>query len=161
LEDTSAELTKFTNIFIKKITNNLENFHYNVIVANLHEMYSFLIKEIKKGYQKKTIIENYKKILITMMPVLPHFTNECIESINEQDEIIWPNYEESLIKDNSNIIVIQINGKKRGLIETKPNINEDNLMNLINKDKNIVKYFVNKEIKRKIYIKNKLLNIII
>ena len=95
------------------------------------------------------------------MPVLPHFTNECIESINEQDKIIWPNYEESLIKDNSNIIVIQINGKKRGLIETKPNINEDNLMKLINKDKNIVKYLVDKKIKRKIYIKNKLLNIII
>ena len=46
------ELIKFTNKFIKKISNNLENFSYNIIVANLHEMYSFLIKEISKGYTK-------------------------------------------------------------------------------------------------------------
>ena len=54
--DKSDELIKFTNKFIKKITNNLENFNYNIIVANLHEMHSFLSKEIIKGYQKKNNI---------------------------------------------------------------------------------------------------------
>ena len=38
------KLTKYTNKFIKKITENLENFSYNKIIANLHEMYSFLNK---------------------------------------------------------------------------------------------------------------------
>ena len=42
-------------------------------------MYSFFNKTIKKKYKKKTLIENYKKILITMMPVIPHFANECLE----------------------------------------------------------------------------------
>ena len=63
-KDISTELTKYTNKFIKKISDNLENFHYNIIVANLHEMHSFINKEISKGYQKKTILENYEKILI-------------------------------------------------------------------------------------------------
>ena len=52
-ENADYELIKFTNKFIKKISNNLENFSYNIIVANLHEMYSFLIKEISKGYKKE------------------------------------------------------------------------------------------------------------
>jgi leucyl-tRNA synthetase len=161
-KDKGVELTKFTNKFIKKISNNLENFHYNIIIANLHEMHSFLTKEIIKGYQKKTILENYKKILITMMPILPHLSNECFESIKKKDDKInWPKYDEKQIKEESSIIVIQINGKKRGLINAKVDLEEEDLMKLVNKDQNITKYLYNKEIKKKIYIKNKLMNIII
>ncbi|MDA9643943.1 leucine--tRNA ligase, partial [Candidatus Pelagibacter sp.] len=72
-------MSKYTNIFIKKITQNLENFSYNVIIANLHEMHSFVSKEINKKYKKKTLIENYSKILISMLPVIPHFASECLE----------------------------------------------------------------------------------
>ena len=160
-KDEGVELIKFTNKFIKKITNNLENFHYNIIVANLHEMHSFLSKEISKGYQKQTIVENYKKILITMMPILPHLSNEAFQSIIKNGEIIWPSVEEKHTKEDSNIIVIQINGKKRGLVNTKPNLKEEDLMVLINKDQNLTKYLLDKKIKKKIYIKNKLINIII
>ena len=46
-------LTKFTNQLINKITQNLEKFHYNVIVANFYEMYNFLIKEIENLLKKK------------------------------------------------------------------------------------------------------------
>ena len=52
-KDNDQEIDKFTNKFIKKITHNLENFSYNVIIASIHQMYSFLIKEISKNTQKK------------------------------------------------------------------------------------------------------------
>ena len=58
-------------------------------------------------------------------------------------------------------IVIQINGKKRGLINTKLDLEELDLFKLVKKDQNIYKYISDKEIKKKIYIKNKLMNIII
>jgi leucyl-tRNA synthetase len=160
-KDVGTELTNFTNKFIKKMTNNLENFQYNVIIANLHEMCSFLVKEIVKKYQKTTILDNYKKILITMTPIVPHFTNECLESLSENNKIIWPDYEETFTRNKENLIVIQINGKKRALISAKPNLNENDLIIMINKNKNLKKYFIDKEIKRKIYIKDKLINIIV
>ena len=161
LKDKSSELTKFTNKFIKKITHNLENFNYNIIIANLHELHSFLSKEIIKGYEKKTIIENYKKILITMMPIVPHLSNECYKKIDETGVVDWPNYDEKQIKDDFNTIVIQINGKKRSLINAGLDLSENDLMKMVNKDPQLIKYLQNKEIKKKIYIKNKLLNIII
>ena len=88
-ENKGENLVKFTNQLIHKVTQNLEKFHYNVIVANLYEMYNFLIKETDKPIKKKVLIENYKKILILMNPFMPHFTNECLESIN-QNQINWP-----------------------------------------------------------------------
>jgi leucyl-tRNA synthetase len=161
-KDNSDELTKFTNRFIKKISNNLENFNYNIIIANLHEMYSYLSKEVIKGYQKKTILENYKKILITMMPILPHLSSECIEGIKtENEDLNWPIYDEKQVIESSINIVIQINGKKRGLINTKLDPSEIDVFKLVKKEQNIYKYILDKEIKKKIYIKNKLMNIII
>ncbi len=160
-KDNSLELTKFTNKFIKKITVNLESFSYNIIIANLHEMYSFLIREISKGFKKETILENYRKFLITINPIIPHFSNECLKIIGEKNKVIWPSYDEKQIKENSNLIVIQINGKKRGLIKAKLDLTEEELMSQINKDKKIAKYLVDNNIKKKIYIKNKLINIII
>ena len=58
-------------------------------------------------------------------------------------------------------IVVQINGKKRELINTSPNMSEENLFELINKNQALNKYLHNQKIKRKIYIKDKLINIII
>jgi leucyl-tRNA synthetase len=160
-ENVGEELIKFTNKFIKKISNNLENFNYNIIVANLHEMHSFLIKEISKGYKKSTILDNYKKILITMNPIIPHLSNECLKIIENTDKITWPSYDEKQIKEDSSLIVIQINGKKRGLITTDSNSSETEIMKLVYEDQKIAKYLVNSKIKKQIYIKNKLINIII
>ena len=160
LEDTNNELSKFTNKFIKKISNNLENFSYNIIIANLHEMYSSLTKLIKDNYKQDTIRENYIKILTTLMPIIPHFSNECLELLNTNKELKWPTYDESAIEEKSTIIVIQINGKKRAIIDVEKNINENDLMELIYSDEKITKYFDKNEIKKKIYIKNKLINII-
>ena len=69
-KDDSENLEKVTNQFIKKVTNNLESFSYNVIIANFHEIYSILIKEIEKKYTSKKLKENYEKILICMLPVI-------------------------------------------------------------------------------------------
>jgi leucyl-tRNA synthetase len=160
-DDNSLELSKFTNKFIKKITNNLETFSYNIIVANLHEMYSFLVKEIDKGFKKETIIENYRKILIIINPIVPHLSSECLKNIGKNDKIVWPTYDKKQLEESSSLIVIQINGKKRGLINTKLNSSEDEIMELVNKEEKIVKYLIGNDIKKRIYIKNKLINIIV
>ena len=123
-------------------------------------MYSFLSKEMKNPYKKEVIINNYKKILIAMTPVIPHFANECLEILKIK-EIKWPKYDESKLKEDKVNIVIQFNGKKRGLIETELNTTEKDLIEKINVDKKLIKHFNNKNIKKTIYIENKLINIII
>ncbi len=159
-EDADDEIKKYTNKFLKKVTNNLENFSYNKIIANLHEMHSFMTKQVNKNYKKETLIENYQKILITMKPIIPHFADECLNLINIKD-FKWPGFDENLTKEEVINLVIQINGKKRGLIEVEPDKSETELLQIIKKDQKISKYLHNNEIKKNIYIKNKLINIII
>ena len=159
-KDADEEIKKFTNKFLKRITENLENFSYNKLIANLHEMYSFLIKQIDKDYKKETLYKNYEKILIAITPIIPHFSNECLELLNSK-KMDWPKYDENELIEKIVKIVIQINGKKRGLIETNKDITEEKLFEIINNDETITKHFGGKNVEKKIYIKNKLMNLII
>ena len=157
--DNSIE--KISNQFVKNVTNNIHNFAYNKIIANFHEMYSSLNKIILNKIEKKKLIENYKKILIAMNPVIPHFSKECLDLIGEKKEIIWPNInEEFLIEDKKNFI-IQVNGKTKGIIVADKNISEENLLLKINENPKLKNYIWGKTIKKKIFIAEKLINIII
>ena len=159
--DIGNNLTKHTNQYLKKMTDNLTSFSYNVLIANLHEIYSFLNKEIDKKYTKKTIIENYSKILITMLPILPHYASECLEKNNFKIDKVWPSYNEAILEDDHVNIVVQINGKKRDLLNVERNISEIDLIKLIKTKQNLKKYLNDKEQKKIIFIKNKIINIII
>ena len=159
-KDDDDEIIKFTNKFIKKMTENLKNFSYNILIANLHEMHNFFSKKLDKNYTKNTLQTNFEKILITMIPIIPHFANECLKNFNKKS-IKWPVYDDTLLIENIIEYVVQINGKKRGIIKTKRDMLENNLIELIYQQHNLSKYLEKKEIKKKIFIPNKLINIII
>ncbi len=158
--DTDNEIKKYTNRFIERMTKNLNDFGYNKLIANLHEMYSYLFKQINYEYKNTTLKENYEKILIAMSPIIPHFANECLKMINSK-KISWPEFDLSLLEEETVNIVIQVNGKKRGLIESKKNTTEEDILSMIENDEKITKYINKIPIKKKIYIKDKLLNIIL
>ena len=154
-------LEKITNKFIKNVENNIENFSYNKIIANIHEMYTNLNKEINNKYSKNQLIENYQKILITMNPIIPHFTNECLEIININDDIFWPKINNKVLVEDKKKFIVQINGKTRGVIELNKDTNENEVVLSIKNNQTLKKYIVDKEIRKKIFIPNKLINIII
>ena len=159
-DDEGKNLTKFTNQLINKITQNLEKFHYNVIVANFYEMYNFLIKETDKPIKKKTLIENYKKILILMNPFIPHFSNECLNTINE-NQIKWPKItKEDLIEEDINFVV-QVNGKKRAILKVKRDVLEKEILEIIKVNLEIEKFLKDQTIKKSIFVPNRLINIIL
>ena len=161
-KDHSNIIEKYTNKFIKVITEYLEKFNYNKIIATIHEMHSFFAKNLKKGFTKETLITNYSKILIVMMPVTPHFASECLKNlkINESD-ISWPNINEKILIEDQASFVIQVNGKTRGIIKGPIHSTEKEIISMVKQDKNLKKYIEQKEIQRKIFIPKRLLNIIV
>jgi len=160
VDNKSENLTKFTNQLIYKITQNLEKFHYNVIVANLYEMYNFLTKVIEEPIKKEILVENYKKILILMSPFIPHFTSECLGMLN-QKHVNWPTVsKEELVEEEINFVV-QINGKKRALLKVKRDIDKDEILNEIKSNTKTQKILKNQKIQKIIFVPKRLINIII
>ena len=160
--DLSNEMSRFTNQIIKKITFNLENFHYNVIIANLHEIYNFLNRiNQSKVLNFKNFKENYIKILIIMNPILPHLISECLSNLKVKKIDIWPDIEEEFLEEKIVNIVVQVNGKKRGLIKCEKDILEKDLIKIINETSEISKYLNEKKIEKKIYVQNKIINFIL
>ena len=157
----SRELEKITNLFVRNVTNNIESFAYNKIIANFYENYASLNKILLQKFEKKKLIKNYKKILITMSPIIPHFANECLEIINIKESLTWPEVDESFLIEEKKKYVVQINGKTRDIIEADKDLTEEDLLIKINENSKLKNYIKNKIIKKKIFIPNKLINILI
>jgi leucyl-tRNA synthetase len=156
-------LTK-TNLLIKEISECIEKFHINVAVAKLYIFLNNLNEEIdKKILNENDIINSYKKYLIIISIFIPHIANECWEKITKKNDLTaqeWPKIEDNLIKNDNFDIVIQINGRKRAIINAINNESEENILSKSLAIKNIKVILEEKKIIKKIFIKNKLLNIV-
>ena len=155
------KIVNFTNQTIAKITDNLEKFNYNVIIANLYETYNFFTNYIKENKNIKYLKECYEKIIICFMPIIPHFSNECLSDLGIDDKLVWPEYDLSFLENEQIKIVIQINGKKRSILNAKKNIEERDLLKIIKEDKVLEKYLNQKTIVKTVYVQNRLMNILV
>jgi leucyl-tRNA synthetase len=152
------------NILVKEITECIEKFHINVAVAKLYVFLNNLNEEIdKKTLDKNSIVESYKKYLIIISAFIPYIANECWEIITKKNDLTseeWPKIQNHLIQKDHFDIVIQINGKKRAIINAINNENEESVFSKSLAIKNIKVILEEKNIIKKIFIKNKLLNIV-
>ena len=98
------------------------------------------------------------------MPFAPHLACECLsklEGVNFYDEIQWPKGDKSLLKDQEVTLVVQVNGKKRGLIVAKKDLSEKEALIEAKKIDNIKKNLKDRKILKNIFVKNKIINFII
>ena len=156
----NKEIEIFTNQSIEKINTALEKFRYNVIIAVFHEIFNYFnkVSENKKNFSN--LKENYKKILIVMSPVIPHLANECLDLMGLEN-YDWPKVKKEFLQTDEREIVIQINGKKRGNITINKKTEENEILEKIKELDIIQKYIKDKEISKTIYVKERLINIIV
>tara|TARA_Y100000389_G_scaffold204921_1_gene260843 strand:+ start:998 stop:3547 length:2550 start_codon:yes stop_codon:yes gene_type:complete len=160
-ENDEEKIEVFTNQTINKINQALDKFRYNVIIANYHEIYSFYKKIAEEEKNYSNLKYNFEKMILLMMPVIPHFASECLSKFNYTDDFRWPTINKNFLIEKNNEIVIQINGKKRNTISVNKDINEAELIKKIQLQKLIEKYLKNNKPIKTIYVKGKLINYII
>ena len=135
-------LQKAVNKTVYNVTKNLENFQYNVVIANIHEIYNLFNQHMVINKTSTHILKKeWEKIIMLLLPLTPHLAHECLEKINTKS--YWPEYNIKLLEEKECKIVVQVDGKKRGLLDMPINTQEKT------------------KIIKNIYIKNKLLNFII
>ena len=153
------KLKKATNKTIYNVTKNLESFQYNVVIANIYEIYKVFNKHcVEKKTSKKTLKGEWEKITMLLMPLTPHLAHECNDKVKKN--FYWPQYDSKLLQEENCIIIIQVDGKKRGSLEIEINSKEKTIIEKSQNISNVSKYLKNVKIIKNIYIKNKLVNFI-
>ena len=156
-------LTKI-NKYLFKITNLIEKFHLNVAVANFYEVTHLLNISITKKISNKCLKESQIKIMKTIMPFIPHLASECLIELEGKEFYLkseWPKINNALLEENDVTIVVQINGKKRGLLSVIKDLDEKDAVAKAKNIENIKKNLNNKKVLKNIFVKNKVINFIV
>ena len=155
-----------TNQAIAKVTKDYgKRLSFNTIVSTCMELLNNISKNLdNKNVSIETIKESYKTMILILNPITPHICQEISNELNIKDlreKISWPNInKEFLVSDNS-LIIVQINGKVRKKIEINTGSSQEEVEKIIFSLEDVKKYTDDKNIKKIIYIQDKLVNIVV
>ncbi len=154
---------------IKKVTEDIESFKFNTAIAALMIFVNEIRKESedsRSGFLEETPITilQWKSFLRLLAPFAPHLAEELWEKLGEPESIFkaaWPKYELSLVKEEKVEVVIQVNGKVRDRLMVETEITEDELKKLVLASAKIQPWLAGREPKKIIYIKGRLISIVV
>lgn len=154
----NKNLEKIYHYTVKKVTNDYENMFFNTAIS---QMMIFINSASKEDVLPKEYAEGFIKLL---SPVAPHIAEELWQQLGHSNTITyeaWPKYDDSKLVEDTIEIPVQINGKVRATIEINANFSEEEVKELVHKNKNIVAQTENKTIVKEIYITKKIYNIVV
>ncbi len=152
------EVTKLLHKTIKKVEEDIETFSFNTAVSALM---IFVNKVIEKGGLTKQSLD---KLLIILSPFIPHVAEEMWKNSKKNTSIFsqkWPQFDPKLIVDSEVTIVVQVNGKLRGQFVVEKGSEEEFVVSLAKSDQKVKEFLLGAQIKKAIYIKDKLVNFVI
>ena len=161
--DKEKTLIKSMNIAIKEISNDILNNQFNTAISELMKFYNSLsnsINDVNNNLKKDAL----KTFCILLAPFAPHISEEIWHLIGFKNSVHlenWPSFNAEALKEDSYELVIQVNGKVRDKININNEMNEDQIKELTLKRPNILKWTNDKEIRKIIIVKGKIMNIVV
>ncbi|HOW12733.1 MAG TPA: leucine--tRNA ligase [Candidatus Pacearchaeota archaeon] len=154
----NKELEKLLHLTIKKVEEDIENFRFNTAISSLMVLLNKMEKE------KEIDIKHFSAFLILLSPFAPHLSEELWQKLGNKKSIFfykWPKYNSLYIKEEKTTFIIQVNGKVRDKIEVEYNISEEEAKKIALSQDKIKKWIDNKDIKKIIFVPNKLINFVV
>jgi len=154
----NSSISKILNKTIKKVSEDIEGMHFNTAISSM----MILATEMEKSAQIYS--DDYKKFLKILSPFAPHITEELWGILGEKKSInlsYWPKWDENMIEDQEIKIMVQVNGKVRSSMLIQTGDNEEYIKGEALKDQSVQKYTLGKNIRKVIYVKNRLINIVL
>jgi len=160
-----GELLVSTNKAIKKVSEDLEHMSFNTAIAALMEFTNELYKlEAKTGFDPKKTWEAALKSLIQLLaPFAPHISEELWRDLGEKESVHtsqWPVHDETYLVKRVVTIAVQVNGKLRGEIEM-PYDSEQSAVEEAAREKQNVAQYLKDDVRKVIYVDNRLINFVV
>ena len=157
----STSLNSFKKLLhktIKKVGEDIETMRFNTAVSAM----MILATEMEKSeFIEK---DDFKKFLKILAPFAPHIAEDLWQKLGEKKTIHnseWPKWNKNLIRDDEIKIVIQINGKVRNEMLINADESEEEIKKRALSNEKIKRFISEKEIKKVIYVKNRIVNIVV
>jgi len=151
---------KFNN-YIFKITNLINNFQFNVVIANVYSIYNLFTSAIGDEISNACLKRHLSNLLRILIPFTPHLSHECMEQLGVKEIDTWPEADDNLISGEKIKIAIQINGKTKEILEVTKDLNEEDVINESKKNKKIRDNLLKNKITKTIFVKNRIINYLI
>ena len=151
----NKNLEKIYHQTIKKVTTDFESLNFNTAIS---QMMIFINSLSKEEFINKEMFEGFLKLL---NPICPFITEELWEKLGHNKTISfepWPKFDETKLVEDTIELPIQINGKVRAKINVLKTLSEEEIKNLALQE---VKSYTENGYKKLIYVKNRLINIVI
>jgi len=155
----TTEILIALNRLIKKVTEDLDAAKFNTAVAAFMEFSNFAAE-----CQNDIGIDAVKELLVLFSPFAPHIAEELWSEIGNKKSINlekWPKHDDKLTKQESVTIIVQINGKVRDKIEVSSGMPEEEVKKMCLAREKIKPQIEGKEIKKIIFVKDRLVNIVL
>lgn len=157
--ENDGSLDYIYNVTVKKVTEDFEKLQFNTAISQM----MIFVNEV---YKAKKIYVPYLENFIKMFDCICPFVGEEIyhKFLHHEDMITyatWPTFDESKTTLSTVKMAIQVNGKVRDTIEVNKDQDEETIKELALSSENVKKYIDNKNIKKVIVIKNKIVSIVV
>jgi len=152
---------------IKNVNIDIEKFQFNTCIARIMEFVNELYKysQLDRKKQRLEIIKYSIEILILLLaPFVPHLSEELWEKTGHTPTIFdekYPEHDNKFLKKEEFTLVVQVNGKIRAKIKTEKGKSEQEIREIVFNNENIKKWIKDKKIKKFIYIKDKIVSIVV
>ena len=160
------KLRRKTHQTISKVTDDIgRRYTFNTAIAAVMELVNEVSAfSVNDELDRQVIKEAIESILLLLSPIVPHICHQLWLDINHDQPIIdaqWPKFDLSLLKSETSLIVVQVNGKLRAKLEVDASIGEDELKSMALSDEKVMRFIEGNEIKKVIVIPEKLVNIVV
>ena len=159
------DLRRITHKTIRKVTQDMEGFQFNTMIAALMEFNNYLVRaKDTEVYGSEAWDEAIRTLILLLAPSTPHLAEELWEriggpySVHQQS---WPAWSEELAADEMVTLVVQVNGKVRDKITVPVDIPEEEAKRMALECPNARRHYEGKEIVQVIYVPRRLVNIVV
>ena len=149
---------------IQKVTEDIGAFKFNTAISRIMELVNEIYRLSDTISISASLEAAIKTVVILLSPLVPHIAEEMWERLGNRESILktkWPTYNPELIREETIIYVIQINGKVRSKIQLPADIDEKGLKESVLNDEKIKSWIAVSSIKKFIIVSKKLVNIVL
>ena len=163
-DENNKDFEILINSTIKKVSEDLERFKFNTSISTLMEYTNSLSKIWSAGCNNEIWKESIIILIKLLAPMAPHITEELWElkgqkfSVHNQE---FPSWDDQLISTDAKTIVVQINGKVRSQFDIEGTKSEEEVFEIASNNEKVKENITGKEIIKKIYVKDKLVNFVV